>query len=130
MAQQPVEMILLRQWAAHMASSIWLMDGAGNLLYYNEPAEEILGLRFDEAGEINAAQLADLFHASTHDGEPVATEELPVVRALVGGVPSHGGLRIRSRTGEWRNIEVTALPVVSVENDMLGVIALFWEVEQ
>ena len=130
MTQQPVEMILIRQWAAHLASSVWLMDASGNLLYYNEPAEEILGLRFDEAGEIHADDLADLFSASTADGSRMATEDLPVVKALVDRVPSHGELRIRSRIGDWRIIEVTALPVVAAENELLGVIAIFWEVAQ
>jgi len=130
MAQQPVEMILIRQWAAHLASSVWLMDAAGNLLYYNEPAEEILGLRFDEAGEIHADDLTEVFHVSNLDGSPLANGELPVVKALMTQVPSHGQLRIRSRIGEWRHIEVTALPVVAAENILLGVIAIFWEISQ
>jgi PAS domain-containing protein len=106
------------------------MDAAGNLLYYNEPAEEILGLRFDEAGEIHADHLADLFHASNPDGSPLANGELPVVKALVNRLPSHGRLRIRSHQGDWRHIEVTALPVVAAEEDLLGVIAIFWETPQ
>ena len=130
MAQQPIEMILIRQWAAHLASSVWLMDAAGNLLYYNEPAEEILGLRFDEAGEIHADDLTELFHASSLDGSPLPNGELPVVKALINQLPSHGQLRIRSRIGEWRQIEVTALPVVAAEKTLLGVIAIFWEVSQ
>lgn len=128
MAQQPIEMILIRQWAAHLASSVWLMDAAGNLLYYNEPAEEVLGLRFDEAGEIHADDLAELFHPSSLDGSPLPNGELPVVKALINQLPSHGQMRIRSRIGEWRHIEVTALPVVAAEKTLLGVIAIFWEI--
>lgn len=128
MAQQPVEMILLQQWAAHLASPVWLMDAAGNLLYYNEPAEEILGLRFDEAGQINAGELSERFVTRPPDGNPLPSHDLPVVKALVNRLPSHRAMRIRSHTGEWRNIEVTALPIVATENQLLGVIAVFWEV--
>lgn len=128
MAQQPVEMILLKQWAELMASSVWLMDAAGNLVYYNEPAEEILGLRFDEAGEINADQLAELFNTTARDGNPVASPDLPVVIALTKQEPSHAQLRIKDRTGEWKDIEVTALPLVAADQRMLGALAIFWEV--
>ena len=127
MAQQPVEMILLKQWAEHMGSSVWLMDAEGNLVYYNEPAEKILGLRFDEAGEINAAQLAETFHTSDRDGSPVATEDLPVVIALTQRVPSHAELRIRNRMGEEKEIAVTALPLLAADQRLLGTMAIFWE---
>jgi len=130
MAQQPVELILLKQWAEHMASSVWLMDAAGTLVYYNEPAEATLGLRFDEAGEIKAGQLADLFHTTAPDGSPLAGEDLPIVRALTHNEPSHAEMRIRDRTGEWHNIEVTALPLVAASQRKLGAIAIFWEVER
>lgn len=130
MAQQPVEMILLKQWAEHMASSVWLMDAAGNLVYYNEPAEEILGLRFDEAGEINADQLVELFMTRLPDGGAIDTEELPVVIALTKQVPSHARLKIKNHTGASKDIEVTALPLVSADKTMLGAIAIFWEVDR
>ncbi len=37
MAQQPIEMILLHQWASYMAIPIGVIDVEGNLVYYNEP---------------------------------------------------------------------------------------------
>jgi len=128
MDQQPIEMILLRQWAELMASSVWLMDAAGDLVYYNEPAEEILGLRFNEAGAIHADELVDAFHTTQLDGTPVDTAGLPVVMALTKLVPSHAPLRIRNRAGEWREIEVTALPLIASDGRHLGAIAIFWEV--
>lgn len=120
-------MILLKQWAEHMGSSVWLMDSEGNLVYYNEPAEKILGLRFDEAGEIHADQLAELFQTSYPDGSAVATEDLPVVVALTQRVPSHARLHIKSRGGESKDIEVTALPLLAADQRLLGTMAIFWE---
>ena len=127
MEQQPVEMILLRQWAEHMASSVWLMDASGNLVFYNEPAELILGLRFNEAGVIHADDIAEFFFTTGVDGKPIDTADLPVVIALTKSQPAHSPLRIRDRTGEWRDIEVTALPLVAADGRHLGALAIFWE---
>jgi hypothetical protein len=52
MAQKEIELILLRQWASHMTLPIWVTGLNGDLIYYNEPAEALLGVRYDEAGEM------------------------------------------------------------------------------
>ena len=39
MAQQPIELILLKQVASQLALPIFLVNPGGDLLYYNEPAE-------------------------------------------------------------------------------------------
>lgn len=127
--QQPIELILLKQWAAYVATPVWLMDGAGNLVFYNEPAEAILGRRFDEAGEIHTDELAELFETSGLDGAPVASKELPVAIALIEHHPAHRQLRIRRLdTGASLEIEVTAIPIEGQSGSHLGVMALFWEI--
>ena len=128
MAQQPVEIILLRQWAEMMASPVWIMDAAGNLLYYNEPAEMILGQRFAEAGEVHADHLADMFLTTTVDGTPLESSQLPIGMVLAKQQPAHDELRIRDRRGEWHQIEVMAVPLVTADHRMLGVMAMFWDV--
>jgi PAS domain-containing protein len=60
MAQHAVEIILMRQLASYLAMPIMLFDPAGNLLFYNEPAEAILGRRFEEAGEIPLEELYNI----------------------------------------------------------------------
>ena len=47
-----IELILMRQLASHLRIPIFLVHGRGTLLFCNEPAEALLGLRFDEAGEM------------------------------------------------------------------------------
>jgi hypothetical protein len=42
----------------------------GRLIYYNEPAEAILGRSFDDAGEMMVADLAELFRLMTRTGSP------------------------------------------------------------
>lgn len=128
MAQHPIELILLKQWATHIATPVWIMDVEGNLVFYNEPAESLLGRRFDEAGELHAGELADLFVTTGLDGAAVANEELPVVVALTERHPAHGELRIQALdSGESRQIEVTAIPIEGQGGRHLGAFAVFWE---
>lgn len=127
MSQQPIEMILLRQWASYVAIPIWLTDQEGNLIFYNEPAEDILGRRFDDAGEILAAYLGEIFVTTDLDGLPVPSEDLPLVVALSQGVPAHAQLRIKAFDGSSRVIDVTAMPVIGQGDRLLGAMAMFWE---
>jgi PAS domain S-box-containing protein len=126
MAQQPIELILLRQWASYLDIPLWLMDADGDLLYYNEPAEDLLGLRFDEAGSINAAELSSMFVTTNLDGSPMSTEEIPIVRTLNSGHPAHGEVRFSAADGTWRHVGVTAFPVDALGR-RLGVVAMLWE---
>jgi PAS domain S-box-containing protein len=126
-AQHPIEIILLRQWAEHMAIPVWIMDASGDLVYYNEPAETILGVRFDEVGVIHADQLSDMFVTSDLDGTPVAGHDLPVVTALQKREPAHRNLRIRAVDGSWRTIQVSAFPLEAQGDRFLGAVACFWE---
>ena len=128
MAQQPVELILLKQWASYLTLPVWLMDDRGNLLYYNEPAEGLLGVRFEEAGEIHADQLAEHFQTTRLDGTPYPNAELPVVVALTDRVPSHDTIRVRGLDETWRILEITAFPVEGQGNRHLGAVAMFWEI--
>ncbi len=130
MAQQPIELILLKQWATYMAIPIWIMDAAGDLLFYNEPAESIIGRRFDEAGAINADELADLFVTTDLDGAPLANKELPVVIALTEHHPAHRQVRATTLDGRSQELEITAIPIAGQGGRHLGAVALFWETDQ
>lgn len=53
----PIEMILLRQWSSYLGLPVWIMDVKGSLIYYNEPAEAVLGRRFEDSGAIASEEL-------------------------------------------------------------------------
>ena len=127
MAQQPVELILIRQWASYLTLPIFLAGVDGNLLYYNEPAEALLGRRYDEAGEMPIAELASIFVTTDEDGSPLATEALPLSIALLKHRPAHRRYRIRGLDGIWRLIETTAFPLEGQGGRHLGAVAIFWE---
>lgn len=127
MAQEPIEVILLRLWASYIAIPLWLTDSEGNLIYYNEPAEELVGQSFDQAGEIKAEDLAEVFVTTDLDGEPLPSEKLPVAIALTERLPAHRELRFRAFDGSWRQIEITAFPIEGQGGRHLGVMVAFWE---
>jgi PAS domain-containing protein len=126
--QQPVEMILLRQLASYLTIPMWLMDAEGNLVYYNEPAEGLLGIQFDDVGPIHAEQLGDMFRVTDLDGEPIPDDQFPIVDALTRRTPSHGSLRYCGMDGVWRDVEVAAVPVEGQDDRFHGIFATFWEI--
>ena len=129
MPQKEIELILLRQWASYLAMPIFVAGSDENLLFYNEPAEVLLGRRFDEAGEMPLQELATLFQTTAEDGSPLPAEALPLGIALRQRRPAHRRLRFRALDGIWRTVEVTAFPLVGQGDQHLGAVAIFWEVE-
>lgn len=125
--QQPVEMILLRQLASYLALPIWMMDADGNLVFYNEPAESLLGIQFDDAGPLHAEELAEMFRTTDREGNPLKDEDLPVVAAFARRQPAHGELRFCGMDGVWRDVEISAMPIEGQGQRFLGVFATFWE---
>ena len=120
---QPIELILLRQWASYLTIPIWLMDADGNLLYYNEPAEQLLGRRFDEAGEMPVGELTSIFQVANEDGTPMPADQLSVAVALRQRHPAHQRVKYRGLDGVWRTVEVTSFPVEGQGARLLGAVA-------
>lgn len=128
MAQEPIELILMRELADVLATPIFVVDGAGDLVFYNESAETLLGRRFEETGPMSAAEWSATFGPfSTDDGQPMPPTELPLVVALREGHASHGSFDIRGLDGIDRHIEATAIPLLDASGDLVGAAAFFWE---
>ncbi len=129
MAQKEIELILLRQWASYMAMPIWIADSDENILYYNEPAEVLLGRRFDEAGPLMMEKLPRYMKISNEEGSPLELNEFPPAIALRERRPAHRRLRYRALDGIWRTVDVTAFPLEGQGGRNLGAVAIFWEVD-
>jgi PAS domain-containing protein len=127
MPQQEIEVILTRHLASYLAIPIFLVDPEGNLIYYNEPAEGILGRRFEETGEVHVGVWSTVFTPTDANGAPLPPESLPLVIALTKRRPDHRSFWIRGLDGKKRHIEVTALPLIGQTGRILGAISLFWE---
>src|SRR5688500_7513980 len=123
---QPVEIILVRHLASRLAIPVFVVDQAGDMVYFNEPAERVLGRRFDEIRSMPFEEWTTAF-LPTGEGRQLAVEELPLVEALRRGVPSHRPMEIVAGDGVKRTIGVTAFPVVAPPGRTLGAVAMFWE---
>lgn len=127
MAQRPIEVILTRQLASCLATPIFIVDPAGTLVFYNEPAERILGKHYEETGEMPAAEWSSVFAPTDEHGAPVPPERLPLMITLAQHQPAHGRFWIRGLDGVRRHIEATAFPLIGHAGRDLGAVAIFWE---
>jgi PAS domain-containing protein len=126
MPQREIELILIRQLAGYLATPIFLVDPRGDLLYYNEPAEALLGRPFDESRRQTFDEWSNLFDPMRADGTEVPPDGLPLARALRDHLPAHDSLGIVGLDGETRQIEVTAMPLEGQGGRHLGAVAIFW----
>lgn len=125
--QRPLPLILARELASQLATATFIADAEGQLVFYNEPAEEVLGRTFAEAGSMSASEWAAMFQLETLDGDPLPPEEMPAAIALMKQRPAHGRLRMTGLDGVKRTLSVTGIPLFSSRVDCVGMLALFWQ---
>jgi PAS domain-containing protein len=130
MAQKEIEVILTRQLASYLAMPIIIIDSAGTLLFYNEPAEVIVGRRFEETGELSADEWAQNLVATDEQGSPLASETRPLLIALTEQRPTHCDMWLQGLDHVRRHIEITAFPLIGQAGRRLGAVGIFWEVEK
>ena len=124
--QRPIELILLRQLASYLDMPIFVVDAEGRLVYYNEPAEPLLGVRFDEVGTMEMSDWLAAFRPADPAGAILPTEEVPLVVALRERRPVHSNLSISGLDGLRRQIGSTALPLSGQDGTFIGALAIFW----
>lgn len=125
--QKELILILAREFASKLATAMFIADRHGDLIFYNEPAEEILGTTLAEAGEMSADHWTSLFHPEDLQGGPLSLEAIPPGVALVKRKPAHATLRITGLDGRKRVVSVTAFPLFARADEFLGMVAIFWE---
>lgn len=124
---QPIELILMRELAGHLATPIFVVKPNGDLLFYNEPAEQLLGSRFDETGMMPFQQWATAFTPTDDGGAPIPPDELPLAIAVQQQRPAQGTMTILGLDGTRRRLMVAAIPLKGQWGDHLGAAAIFWE---
>ena len=127
MPQRDIEVILSRQLASYLSMPVFIVDHEGTLIFYNESAEQILGQRFEETGEMPAEQWVAAYPAADDAGNPVPLERVPVMIALKEGRPVHDTFWIVGTDSVRRHIATTAFPLIGQAGRHLGAIAVFWE---
>ncbi len=126
----PIQIILTRQLAAYLSVPLFLVDPTGTLLFYNEPAEAILGRRFDETGVMPLEEWSSAFTRFDDEGQPIPPEDLPLMITLTKKRPTYKRYHLRGLDGVVRHIEVTSIPITGLQGDFLGAAALFWELSE
>lgn len=125
--QKSIVLILARELASKLATAMFVVDPEGTLVYFNEPAESILGQSFAEAGELARDRWGTEFNAEDADGRPIPIHELPLTMALTKHEPAYLRFRITGYDGVRREISVTACPLVASAGESVGAVAIFWE---
>jgi PAS domain-containing protein len=121
-------LILTRELASNLATPIFIVDPDGTLVFYNEPAEAVLGKRYAEAGPLTIEEWGGtMFEPEDGDGKRMETADLPLAITLERHKPSHKQLRITGLDGVKRSIEVTAFPIFAKADEFVGAVAIFWE---
>ena len=122
----PIELILSRQLAECLDMPVFLTDTVGNLLFYNESAEDILGKRYEDTGEMKVDEWGTVFKNKDDEGNSIPSEELPLVKTLLNKLPYHKTFWIESLQGTAVRISVTSYPIIGRAATFLGAMAIFW----
>jgi len=123
--QKPLELILARNFLTSLTTPGFLVGEDGELLFYNEAAGALLGVSFEEAGRMPAAEWGESFGPFDEEGNTIPYDQLPTTEALRRGLPAHADHTIRSTRGTEHDIEVSALPIVA-EGGQEGAMVFFW----
>jgi len=126
----PIQIILTRQLAGYLSVPLFLVDPKGDLLFYNEPAEAVLGRRFDETGVMPAEEWSSIFTVVDDDGRAVPPNDLPLMITLTKRRPAYSRFFIKGLDGVVRHVEVAAIPISGLQDEFLGAAAMFWEVPE
>jgi PAS domain-containing protein len=126
-AQKSLPLILAREFASNLATPLVLMDERGSLVFFNEPAEQIIGQTHAEVGELGPDEWGRLFKVERIDGTPIQVEKTPAGVTLAERRPAHDTLAFTTIDGIRHEIAVTAFPLLGREEELVGVVSVFWE---
>ncbi len=125
-----IEVILSRQLADCLSMPVFITDTTGNLIFYNEPAEKLLGTRFEETGEMKVEEWGTMFKQKDDEGNLLPPESLPLVQTLKDQYPYHKTFWIESLQGKAEKISATSYPIIGREGKFMGAVAIFWEARE
>ena len=125
--QPDLVLIVARSFATKLATPTLIIDARGDLVYFNDAAAEVLGRSYVDIGALQASHWQELFQPRTLDEEPLAPEQTPGGIALRERRPVHDSFAFRGLDGREREITVTAFPLFSRPDEVVGAVSIFWE---
>ena len=126
-AHRSLPLILAREFAANLATPLVVFDEEGTIVFYNEPAERIIGQTPGELGNMPEREWRARFSAERLDGTPVDNDDQPTAIARREHRPTHDTLVYTMLDGQRHTLSVTAIPLLGREDELLGVVSVFWE---
>jgi PAS domain S-box-containing protein len=126
-AHKSLPLILAREFASNLATPLAIFDENGTFVFFNEPAERIIGQTPAELGNLLEQEWRARFSAERLDGTPVADEDQPTAVARRERRPAHETLVYKMLDGRQRTLSVTAIPLLGREDELVGVVSVFWE---
>ncbi|HEX2239799.1 MAG TPA: hypothetical protein VHJ82_01465 [Actinomycetota bacterium] len=126
-AQKNLVLILARDLASKLATPMFIADAEGNLVFYNEPAEVILGRKYSERYEVSPEDWTKLLQPTDMEGAALGLDEVPPGIALMHRRPAHAQVRITGLDRIARTVSVTAFPLFARAEEFVGLLAIFWE---
>jgi len=126
--QPDLVLIVARSFATKLATPTLIIDANGDLVYFNDAAAEVLGRSYLDVGALHASRWQELFQPRRlDDEEPLTAEQTPGGVALMERRPVHDSFAFRGLDGREREITVTAFPLFSHPDEVVGVMSIFWE---
>ena len=128
--QPDLVLIVARSFATKIATPTLIADARGDLVFFNDAAAAVIGRSYVDVGKLPASRWQELFQPRTMDEEPLTVEQTPGGIALLEGRPVHDSFAFRGLDGREREITVTAFPLLSHPDEVVGVMAIFWELPE
>jgi PAS domain-containing protein len=125
--QPDLLLIVARSFATKLAMPTLIADANGELVFFNEAAAGVLGSSLTDVEALPASRWAELFATQTLESEPLPLEKIPAGIALLERRPAHDAFAMVGLDGRRREIAVTAFPLLSHPDEIVGIMAIFWE---
>ena len=129
MSAHEIEIILSRQLADCLTVPVFIVDPEGTLIFYNEPAEKILGKLFQDTGIMKVGDWGTAFYAHDNKGNSIPPSDLPLVSTIKSHIPAHKTFWIKNMEGKSYEISVTSIPIIGRSKEFSGALAIFWNNE-
>lgn len=120
-------LIRARHLAETMTTPTFLVDAAGDMIFYNEAAEGVLGRTFADEGTIPQAEVQKRLNVRDRDGNALPLEAMAGWSALQKRRPGYGQILFADFSGNDHLISVCALPLFTHPDDFEGSLVIFWE---
>ena len=125
MAGPGIELILARSLAGSLSVPASVVDAKGTIVWFNDPAERLLGRRAEETLELDPAEIIELLDVHDTDGKPLNPNDMPSLLAVKDGLPHLVKLLVNGADGT-QAVRAVALPLATPEGTVVGALVTWY----